>query len=76
MMTAVTRQNRVSRMRVDRALGRPHNAGSVCEANRNLAFELSCLDALRMAGNLGGESALSAAAKYQRIASFVVLSAA
>jgi hypothetical protein len=29
-----------------------------------------------MAGNLGGESALAAAAKYQRIASFVVLSAA
>jgi hypothetical protein len=72
MVTAVARQDRVPRMRMDRALGRPHNAGNVCESDQNLAFELSSLDALRMAGNLGGESALSAAAKYQRIASFVI----
>jgi len=76
MVTPVSRQDRVPRMRLNRALGRSNNAGNVGEANLYLALEFSRLDMLWMAGYLGGESALSAAAKYQRIASFIVLLAA
>jgi hypothetical protein len=76
MVAAVARQDCIPGVCLDRALGRADNAGNVCEVNQNLAFELPCLDTLRMFGNLGGKSALSAAAKYQRIVSFVILPAA
>jgi len=76
MVTAVACQDRIPRMRLNRPLGRSHDAGNVREANLYRAFEFSRFDTLWMAGNLGRESALSAAAKYQRMASYVVLLAA
>jgi hypothetical protein len=76
LVAAVARQDRIPRVRLNRPLGRSHDAGNVCEANRYLALEFSRLDMLWTAGNLGRESALSAAVKYQRMASYVVLLAA
>src|ERR1700719_2391113 len=76
VMTAVACQDRIPRVRLNRALGRSHGAGSVREANLYLALEFSRLDTLWMAGNLGRESVLSAAVKYQRLAPSVVLLAA
>jgi hypothetical protein len=76
VVTAVACQDRIPRVRLNRPLGRSHNAGNVCEANRYLALEFSRLDTLWMAGDLGRESALSAAVKYQRMASYVALLAA
>jgi hypothetical protein len=73
MVTAVACQDRIPRVRLNRPLGRSHNAGNVCKVNLDLALEFSRLDTLWMAGNLGRESALSTAVKYQRMASYVLL---
>jgi hypothetical protein len=76
MLAAVAREDRISRMRVNRALRGSYHTGNVRESSLHFAFELARLDALRVTGNLGGVSALSATAKYQGIASRASLSTA
>jgi hypothetical protein len=72
MMAAIARQDRIARMGVNRSFRRAHDAGLLGKANLDLAFEFSGLHMLRMTRNLSGKSALSATAKYQRSASFVI----
>ncbi len=74
LMIAIAGDDGIARMRTYRALGSSHDAFDVREANFDLALEFSSLDTVRVAGNLGRESGLAAAAKYQRIESIVVLS--
>jgi hypothetical protein len=74
LVIAIPSDDGIPRMCAYRALGRSHGTFDVCEANLDLALEFSSLDTLRVAGNFGRESALAAAAKYQRIVSIVVLS--
>jgi hypothetical protein len=47
--------------------------GCVGEANFHLAFQFSCLDVMGITRDLGGVPALPATAKYQLLASFVIL---
>jgi hypothetical protein len=67
MMAPVARQDRISGVGVYRAFRRAHDGSDVRKVDIHFAFELSCLDMLRMAGNLVGESAFAAAAKFQLI---------
>ena len=60
-------------MRVNHAFGRAYGTGFVGEANFHLAFQFSCLDVMGIIRDLGGVPALPATAKYQLIASFVIL---
>jgi hypothetical protein len=73
MVAAVAGQDRIAGVGVYRPFRGPHDAGYIRESDFDLPFEFSRLDMLRMAGDLRGETALSATAKYQRIASFVIL---
>ena len=76
MVTAVAGQDGIAGVRVHCPFGGAYDAGHIRESNLHLTFQFSRLDMLRMAGDLRGETALSATAKYQRIASFVILWAA
>ena len=60
-------------MRVHRPFRRAHDTGFVSEANFHRSFQFSRLDMLGIARDLGGIPALPATAKYQLIASFVIL---
>ena len=72
-MTAVAGQYRITWMSLDDSFRRAHDAGDVRESNLDLAFQFSRLDMMGIARDFGGVSALTATAKYQRIASFIVL---
>jgi hypothetical protein len=60
-------------VRVHRAFRRAHDGRNIRKADIHLAFEFSRLDVLRVTGNLGGESAFTAAAKFQLFRPFVIL---
>src|SRR4029077_7126535 len=76
MVAAVAGHDGIPGGRVHGAFRRAQDAGLIGKPDLHLAFQFSRLDMLRMAGDLYGETALPATAKYQRIASFVILSAA
>ena len=73
MVPAVACQDCISRMGVNGSFWCPYDRVHVGEAHVDLALQLLRLNMLRVARDFGGKSALSATAKYQRIASFVIL---
>ena len=73
MVTAVTGQYRIAGMRVHHTFRRAHDAVYVGEPNFDLALQFSRLDMFGIARELGGVAVLPATAKYQLIASFVIL---
>jgi hypothetical protein len=73
MMSAVACEDGIPRVGVNRAFRGPHDGVDVREAYVDLALQLFRFDVLRVTQNFRGKSALSATAKYQRIASFVIL---
>jgi hypothetical protein len=73
LMTAVAGQYRITGMRLHDPFRRAHEAGDVRKPNLDLTFQFSRLDMTGIARDFGGISAFTAAAKYQRIASFIVL---
>ena len=73
MVTAVAGQYCIAGMRVHHPFWRTHDTSLVGEVNFNRTFQFSCLDMFGIARDLGGIPALPAAAKYQLIASFVIL---
>ena len=60
-------------MGVHRTFRRAHDASYVGEVDFDRTFQFSCLDMFGIARDLGGVAVLPAAAKYQLIASFVIL---
>ena len=73
MVAAVARQNGISRMSVNGSFRSAYDRVHIREVHVDLALQLLRFDVLRVAGNFGGEAALSATAKNQRVASFVIL---
>jgi hypothetical protein len=73
MVTAVAGQYCIAGVRVHHPFRRAHGTGYVGEANFHRTFQFSRLDMFGIARDLGGIPALPATAKYQLIASFVIL---
>ena len=73
MVPAVARQDCISRVGVNSSFRSAYDRVRLGEVHVDFALQLLRLNMLRVARDFRGESALSATAKYQRIASFVIL---